>query len=166
MRFFPLVVCAVLLVCLFTAGCSMRAPEPVPATTVPTPVPTVVPTTPLTDSSLSGPWTLEGGMVGTSPFISNVQVSINFGSDGTVSGFGGCNNYHGGYVLTGQATEFGKTITIGPVTTTQMYCGDTSSSESRYLSILQAVKTYTITNDKLMLRTADQSQLSYQRGYP
>ena len=60
------------------------------------------------------------------PVIPNVQITLKFNNDGTLSGFGGCNNYNGGYTLTGQTTEFGKTISIGPLASTKMYCADTA----------------------------------------
>ena len=80
----------------------------------------------------------------------NVQITLKFNNDGTLSGFSGCNNYNGGYKLTGNTTEFGKTITIGPLASTAMYCADTANLESSYLSILQQTKTYSITNDKML----------------
>ena len=56
------------------------------------------------------------------------------------------------YNLTGQTTEFGKTITIGPIASTKMYCADTSDQESKYLANLQDTKTYSITNNTMILR--------------
>jgi putative lipoprotein len=94
----------------------------------------------------------------------NVQITLKFNNDGTLSGFGGCNNYNGGYKLTGNTTEFGKTITIGPLATTAMYCADTADLESSYLSILQQTKTYSITNNKMLLRGAGLAELSYDKA--
>ena len=127
-----------------------------PSTTVPTPVPTsvvVVITGTPTDPALTGNWNFKGATIaGSMPVIPNVQITLKFNNDGTFTGFGGCNNYNGGYNLTGQTTEFGKTITIGPIASTKMYCADTADLESKYLANLQNTKTYSITNNKMLLR--------------
>ena len=163
-------VCAVLFVGILAAGCSTTvAPLPTPATTVtttPTPAPTaaiVVISTPLTDPVLTGNWNFKGGMVagGTMPAIPNVQITLTFNNDGTLTGFGGCNNYNANYKLTGDTTEFGKTITIGPIASTKMYCAETSDQESKYLANLQATKTYSIPNNTMILRASNLNQLSY-----
>jgi heat shock protein HslJ len=163
-------VCAVLFMGILAAGCSTTpAPVPTPVTTAPTPVPTAVIavitgiTGPLTDPALTGNWNLKGGMVagGTMPAIPNVQITITFNNDGTFSGFGGCNNYNGNYKLTGNTTEFGKTITIGPIASTKMFCADTSDQESKYLANLQDTKTYSIPNNTMILRASNLNQLSY-----
>jgi len=161
-------VCTVLFVGILAAGCTTTpAPVPTPATTVPTPVPTTVATVattaPLTDPALTGNWNLDGGMVGGGqlPVIPNVQITLMFNNDGTLSGFGGCNNYNANYILTGQTTEFGKTITIGPIISTKMFCADTSDLESKYLANLQITKAYSITNNKMLLRESNLNQLSY-----
>jgi putative lipoprotein len=161
-------VCAVLFLGILAAGCSTTvAPVPTQATTVPTPVPTTVvtvaTTAPLTDPVLTGNWNFKGGMVagGTMPAIPNVQITLAFNNDGTLTGFGGCNNYNANYKLTGETTEFGKTITIGPIASTKMYCAETSDQESKYLANLQNTKTYSIPNNTMILRASNLNQLSY-----
>ena len=162
-------ICAVLFAGILAAGCTTTpAPVPTPATTVPTPVPTTITTVatpaPLTDPALTGYWNLKGATVGGSmPVIPNVQVTLVFNSDGTLSGFDGCNNYNGGYTLTGQTTEFGKTITISPLAVTEKFCGDTGDFESKYIASLEQTKTYSITNNKMLLRGAGLNQLSYDK---
>jgi heat shock protein HslJ len=152
---------------ILVAGCTTTpAPVPTPVTTVPTPAPTaaiVVISGPLTDPALTGNWNLKGGMIGagTMPVIPNVQITITFNNDGTFTGFGGCNNYNGNYKLTGNTTEFGKTITIGPIASTKMFCADTSDLESSYLANLQNAKTYSIPNNTMIIRTSTLNQLSY-----
>ena len=161
-------VCAVLFVGILFAGCTTTpAPVPTPATTLPTPVPgtpvTVATTAPLMDPALVGTWNLDGGMVGggTMPVIPNTQLTITFNSDGTLTGFGGCNNFFGAYTLTGQTSEFGKGITMGPVGSTKMFCADTSSLETTYLANVQNAQYYSITNNKMLIRTSTLNQLSY-----
>jgi heat shock protein HslJ len=161
-------VCAVLFLGILVAGCTTTpAPVPTPATTVPTPVPTVpvtvATTVPLTDSALVGNWNLEAGMIGagTMPVVPNTQLTIAFNSDGTLTGFGGCNNYFGSYTLTGQTSEFGKGITMGPIGSTKMFCAGTSDLETTYLANVQDAKYYSITNNKMLIRTSTLNQLSY-----
>jgi len=167
-------VCAVLFVGILAAGCSTPAPVPPPATTVPTPVPTAVVTVitipaPVSDPALIGTWTYKGAMLATGsgkiPTISNTQsIKLTFNNDGTLSGFSGCNNFNGGYTLSGKTTEFGKEITIGPLASTKMYCADTADFETSYLNNLQKTLTYSIPNNTMMLRTSYGSQLSYNKA--
>ncbi len=168
-------VCAVLFVGILAAGCSTPAPVPPPATTVPTPAPTVVvtvitfPPAPVSDPALIGTWTYKGAMMATGsgqmPVIANTKaITLKFNSDGTLTGFSGCNNFNGGYTLSGKTTEFGKEITIGPLASTKMYCADTADFETSYLNNLQKTLTYSITNNKMMLRTSYGNQLSYDKA--
>jgi heat shock protein HslJ len=165
MKSLSFLICAVLFVAILVAGCT-TAPVPTPATTVPTPtaVMTVATTVPLTDPALTGNWNFKGATVGGSmPVIPNVQINIVFNSDGTLSGFDGCNNYNGRYILTGQTTEFGKTISIGPLASTKKFCTDVADFESKYLASLEQTKTYSITNNKMLLRGAGLTELSYDK---
>lgn len=169
MRSLLFLACAVLFVGLLAAGCTTKAPVPTPVPSIRSLVPampvTIATIAPLTDPVLSGPWILKRGMKnnGTVPIISDVQLSITFNSDGTFSGFGGCSNYQGNYILTGKTTEFGKTIKMGPIAKTAMYCAQTTDAETSYLQVLQATITYSITNNEYMiLRTAAGDQLSYR----
>ena len=172
MKSLLLLVCAVLFVGILAAGCTTTpAPVPTPVTTatpVPTPAPTaaiVVISGPLTDPALTGNWNFKGGMVagGTMPAIPSVQITITFNNDGTFTGFGGCNNYNGNYKLTGNTTEFGKTISIGPIASTKMICADTSDQESKYLANLQDAKTYSIPTNTMIIRASNLNQLSYAK---
>jgi heat shock protein HslJ len=171
-------VCAVLFVGILAAGCTSPAPVP-PATTVPTPAPTPVPTVMVTvvtvpalkvsDPALIGTWTYKGAMMATGsgqmPVIANTQsIKLTFNNDGTLTGFSGCNNFNGGYTLSGKTTEFGKEITIGPLVSTKMYCADTADFETSYLNNLQKTLTYSIPNNTMMLRTSYGSQLSYDKA--
>jgi|WetSurMetagenome_2_1015567.scaffolds.fasta_scaffold79703_4 heat shock protein HslJ len=140
------------------------------ATTVPTPVPATVVAVatpaPLTDPALTGNWTLNGIMVGagTTPAIPSAKITLTFNNDGTLSGFGGCNDYNANYVLTGKTTDFGKTISIGPIISTKKFCAITSDQESTYLNNLQNAETYSITTNNMIIRTSTLNQLSYING--
>jgi heat shock protein HslJ len=155
---------------LLIAGCTTTpAPVPTPVTTLPTTLPvtqaTVATTIPLTDPALTGTWTLNGMMVGagTTPVIPNARITATFSADGTLSGFGGCNNYNAYYILTGETTNFGKTISIGPIIATQKFCADTTNQELTYLANLQKATAYSIPNNTMIIRTSDLNQLSYVR---
>jgi heat shock protein HslJ len=144
------------------------------APTVPAPLPTTPVTVatppPVTDAALIGTWNYNGAMLasggsGKVPVISNTKgISLTFNNDGTLSGFGGCNNFNGAYTLSGITTDFGKGISIGPLASTMKYCADTADFETAYLNNLQKTQTYTITNNKMMLRTSYASQLSYDKA--
>ena len=142
------------------------------ATTVPLPTTpiTVATPTPVTDPTLIGTWNYNGAMLATGgsgkvPVISNTKgITLTFNSDGTLTGFGGCNNFNGAYTLSGITTDFGKGISIGPLASTMKYCADTADFETAYLNNIQKTQTYTITNNKMMLRTSYASQLSYEKA--
>jgi heat shock protein HslJ len=69
---------------------------------------------------------------------------------GTVSGSGGCNDYHAGY-----QTDDGGGLTIDPVAATQKLCaGDVSDQELAYFTALGTVASYTIAGDQLTLSDA------------
>ena len=105
------------------------------------------------------------GGSGKVPVISNTKgITLTFNNDGTLSGFGGCNNFNGAYTLSGITTDFGKGISIGPLATTLKYCADTADFETAYLNNVQKTQTYTIAGNKMMLRTSYASQLSYEKA--
>ena len=142
------------------------------ATTVPLPTTpiTVATPTPVTDPTLIGTWNYNGAMLATGgsgkvPVISNTKgITLTFNNDGTLSGFGGCNNFNGAYTLSGKTTDFGKGISIGPLASTMKYCADTADFETAYLNNVQKTQTYTIAGNKMMLRTSYASQLSYEKA--
>jgi putative lipoprotein len=141
----------------------------IPASLPTTPV-TVATPLPVADPALIGTWNYNGAMLATGgsgkvPVISNTKgITLTFNNDGTLTGFSGCNNFNGGYTLSGKTTEFGKEITIGPLASTKMYCADTADFETSYLNNLQKTQTYTIPNNTMMLRTSYGSQLSYNKA--
>jgi heat shock protein HslJ len=130
-----------------------------------TATPTVVTPVPVTDPALTGRWNLKGGIIGGStPVVPNTQLTLTFNDDGTLTGFSGCNNYNGRYVLSGQTTEFGKGISIGPIASTTMYCAPTMNLETTYLTILGNANTYSITNTSMLIRSTGLDQLSFNRA--
>ena len=93
------------------------------------------------------PWNLEryqqvsGAEV---PVIQGTEVTALFGPIGTLNGTAGCNSYNGAYTTSGP-----NGISIGPLATTKMYCGDPGvmDQETAYLALLQTVSSYEVTGD-------------------
>ena len=84
--------------------------------------------------------------------LAGTTLTAEFGSDGTLSGNSGCNTYNGSYKVDG------KQITIGPLASTRMACGEPEGvmeQEAQYLAALQTAVTYQIEGNGLELRTKD-----------
>jgi heat shock protein HslJ len=84
-------------------------------------------------ASVEGPWTIVSanngsGAVTTVP--SGVGAAISFMPDGTVQGFGGCNNFNGGYT-----TGPNNKISIGPLMSQMKACGDPADTFEKDLLI-------------------------------
>ncbi len=80
------------------------------------------------------------------------ELTADFGTDGTLSGSAGCNNYNGGYEVDGDK------ITIGPLASTMKMCNEPEGvmdQESQFLAALESAATYKIEGARLELRTAD-----------
>jgi heat shock protein HslJ len=84
--------------------------------------------------------------------LTGTTITLDFGTDGTVSGNSSCNNYHGTFTVTG------KQITIGPLASTRMFCGEPEGvmdQETLYLAALQTAGTFKVEGTKLELRTTN-----------
>jgi heat shock protein HslJ len=91
-------------------------------------------------TGLVGTWTL--AEMGPTADFAQLQPTIEFGSDGTVAGFAGCNTFSGTY-----ATD-GADLTLGPLATTKMACqGPGSAVETDYLSALSGVTGWAVEPD-------------------
>ncbi len=79
--------------------------------------------------------------------IQDTGITIQFGTDGTVSGSSGCNQYSGTY------TASGSSLTINtPLASTMMACAEpVMVQETAYQTALAGVKAYTVKGDKLTL---------------
>jgi heat shock protein HslJ len=99
-----------------------------------------------------------------SPAITpTTAINLTIMDDGTLTGNGGCNSYSGPYRVEGTTTLYGRSITIGPVISTLMYCRATSEQEGTYFQVLQDISSYSIDNDHLILRTNGKTYLIFQR---
>jgi heat shock protein HslJ len=166
-----------LVVALFVAGCTTN-PGPVQpvqttpvtplATQLPQPVATPVPTTQpsVAASPLAGTWYLQAILYqgATAPLDANGQITAIFDNQGHISGYGGCNNYGGPYTITGKALPSGTGISIGPLTSTLMYCSATGSMEQSYLTILGSAVSYTVfPNQQMSITDSLGNALSFGR---
>jgi len=152
------------------AGCTSQ-PAPQPVTTPPVPestVPIVSPTiSEIPSQDMVGTWILTSMATGEeSPVITpTTTVNLTIRADETLTGHGGCNSYSGSYTIQGTTTLYGRSIAIGPVVSTLMYCRDTSEQEGTYFQILQDTSSYAIDDDHLILRTNARTYLIFQRLY-
>ncbi len=73
------------------------------------------------------------------------------------SGFTGCNQFGGGYILEG--TEFRFT----PLVSTRMACDPGMELERRYTAALDAVRSYRVDGDTLVLLGGDRELARYVR---
>jgi heat shock protein HslJ len=82
-------------------------------------------------------WTL-AEMGGTADF-ERLVPTLEFGADGTVSGFAGCNTFSGTYTVSG------GDLRLGPLATTKIGCERPASAvEAAYLEALAAVTTWSV----------------------
>lgn len=82
--------------------------------------------------------------------VAGSRLTIEFGADGTVSGDGGVNRYHGPFTVEGDA------VAIGPLATTKM-AGDPelAAQEAMFLKALEASTRWGVVRGKLELRDGD-----------
>lgn len=112
-------------------------------------VPTVTTTAPPVMSPV-GSWdltsmTLVSGGSSVTQMPSGVINAI-FGTDGTVGGFGGCNDYSAGYSTNGSSVD------VGDIISTKMSCGNQLDTQERaYLGILGAAVRFENTGTQLSI---------------
>ncbi len=84
--------------------------------------------------------------LGGSEDTADIFPTIEFGADGTVSGFAGCNRYNGSYSLDG------TTLSFGPLAATKMGCPPPASEvEAAFLQAMSGVTSFTLAPDRLVL---------------
>jgi heat shock protein HslJ len=77
---------------------------------------------------------------------------------GSISGFGGCNQYSAPYALTGDS------LTIGPVVSTKMACTESLELESRFLATLPKLTHWQVADSILTLTGPDGMALKLTLG--
>ncbi len=164
-----LILIVLLVSALLLAGCT-GTPASQPANSLPAATPALPVTSPTlppgTTQPLVGSWNLMGMTVqnGTVPFNPTTQITLQFNSDGTFHGYGGCNNYFGSYAFTGAITPFGSGMTISPIASTKAYCQETSAQESTYFEDLEVINAGVVNVDQLVLTGTTQNKLIYTRA--
>lgn len=79
-------------------------------------------------------------------------LTLEFKEDGTVNGFGGCNNFRGQYTLKGEEISF------GPLMSTKKSCGPaTDEQEYTFMTFLAQIKKLKIKDDELQLFSNQQN---------
>jgi heat shock protein HslJ len=85
-------------------------------------------------------------MNGEPVIVANNQLMLSF-DESVVSGNGGCNSFNGGYTVNGSM------LSIGPLATTRLLCGNEAmdQQEMAYLTALQSAASFTISEGQLIL---------------
>ncbi|MEZ4613242.1 MAG: META domain-containing protein [Caldilineaceae bacterium] len=84
--------------------------------------------------------------------LTGTEITANFGTDGTLSGNAGCNQYFAGFTVDGDA------LTIDMPGSTMRFCAEppgVMEQESEYLAALATVATFGMEGNLMVLRTAD-----------
>jgi heat shock protein HslJ len=81
------------------------------------------------------------------PVIQDTEVTALFGPVGNLTGSAGCNSYTGIFTTSGS-----NGISIGPLATTLMYCGEPGvmDQETAYLTLLRTASSYVVTADGML----------------
>ncbi|MEM7500573.1 MAG: META domain-containing protein [Pseudomonadota bacterium] len=84
------------------------------------------------------------------PVNADSEVSVRFDADGSVSGFGGCNEFFGAIERTDQ------TLAVGPLGTTRRACAeDVMARERSFLKALESLVAIDREDNALLLRGED-----------
>ncbi|NCA71946.1 MAG: META domain-containing protein [Sphingobacteriia bacterium] len=104
-----------------------------------------------------GEWVVED--IGGGGIIDRSRVTLNFGTDGRIWGRGSCNNYHGGYQITGEG------LSIQSPASTMMACETAlMDQEQRFYEMLARIQRFEIDpNGALILYTDDGRTLLARR---
>jgi len=96
-------------------------------------------------------WQLQ--QLGAQGAIENSQPTLEFAPGNKVSGTGSCNQFNGSVTITG------KSITFGPLASTQMACaGALSVQEGSYFKALQQAEWFTVLGKTLTIYTKAMEQ--------
>ena len=107
-------------------------------------------------ATVEGPWivtNVNNGTGGVSPVPTGISAAMSFLNDGTMEGFGGCNDFSGPYTVDGDS------IAIGPLMSTMKACSDEINAfESQLLTALDNSTTWSVSAGTLDLRDGDGAQ--------
>ena len=114
-----------------------------------------------TSASINGTWKLDsyGSAFDQVPAAPGVDTSIEFGSDGRLSGTVGCNQFNGEYQVKGDK------ITFGPIASTRKFCeGSVGEQETTTLVVFIESAAFVIEGDILTLTSAGGSSVVVLAG--
>lgn len=116
---------------------------------------TVNQTNPLANTT----WALASMNV-TGVLIPGTAITVRFGTGNQLSGFGGCNNYNGSYLVSGSS------LGVTGISRSMATCGEEiDGQESLYISLLQAAASYQLSGNQLIiLNVSGQEILRYNRA--
>ncbi len=84
-------------------------------------------------------------------------ISAAFFEDGTVSGFGGCNQYHSTW------SADGATVAIGDIGSTHMFCEPpANAAEAAFLAAMPTASTFELSGTDLTITTTSGGSLDFQ----
>jgi putative lipoprotein len=90
----------------------------------------------------------------------NREPRVRFGKrEGVISGFTGCNEFTGGYVIDGDRLE------LDEIAATQKACLEGMEVEQRFLQALRRVNRFEISGDSLQLLQDDTPELAFEAVY-
>lgn len=93
------------------------------------------------------------------PAVAADGMTVTFGEDGTIDGFGGCNTMFGDYTIDGDA------LVVTGLAATRKFCDqDLMDRESLLIAILTDAQTATIDGDELTITAASGAELILQAG--
>ena len=150
------------------AGCTTQKPATplvtTPATLPPTVIVTASPTPALPVQLTRNYWVLTTMAIqdGTGITYPTTQISLTFNPDGSLTGYGGCNNYFGSSTLTGMTTPKGNGMTISNIASSKKYCETLTNQENMYLTILGKTMAYNVNGNQLSMTATTGDVLIYQ----
>lgn len=104
-------------------------------------------------SLVGGTWTVTGYNNGRQAVVSpalGTELSLQFGTDGSLSGHAGCNGFRATYTIDNDR------MTVGPAATTRKFCGpEVMEQERAFLAALASVTKWTIQGGMLDAHRAD-----------
>ena len=107
-------------------------------------------------ASIQGQWKLTSYSFDSSqmPAAPGVETSIEFDSDGRMSGNVGCNGFGGDYIVNGD------TITFKSVMATLMFCeGPVGEQELGTLTVLKDSAKFVLDGNKMIITSADRNSV-------
>ena len=94
------------------------------------------------------------------PVVGTEPLTLSFGTDGQVSGYGGCNQFSGPY------TQSGASLRFGPLVSTRRACLEPAlnTQETAYFQALESTTRYSIEGGQLLLYSGNDVVARFRRG--